>query len=1114
MSSNQAGYVRWPTVHGERVVFVSEDDLWEVALQGGAARRLTSGLGEARYPAFSPDGSKIAYVSTEEGATEVYVMDADGGPGRQLTFLGTAAAVVGWSPDGKAIRFRSSYAQQSPRKQTVFEVDSEGGPAQPMKLGVSHWLWNEPGGTGRVLGRHADDLARWKRYRGGTAGALWIEAGDGWRRLLPELESGLVRPIWIDGRIWFLCDEHGYGNLYSCTPGGEDLRQHTQHHGFYARGLHSDGETFVYTVGGEVYRLGVGAAVQGASPERIPVDYASPRTQMNRKFVSGDDWVEDYSLHPRGHSLVVAARGKAFNFGNWEGAVRQSGEPQGVRYRMPQYAKDGDTIVVISDAGGEERVEIHTVDGSADPRAVEHGDIGRAVDVALSPDGTRLAMSNHRHELLVVHLESGDVEVVDRGLGLGISGFDWSADSRWLAYGISDTWKTSFLRIVDTTDWTRHDVTEPGFRDSNPCFDPKGRYLYFVSQRWFEPVPDSLFFEVSFPKSAKPCVITLRDELESLFFEKPRPLEGDDEEDGDDKDEKEGDGDSAAGKESVKKESDDGDDAKEKGDAKDGGDDDDASEEDEVEPVVIEFENIGSRIEAFPVGVGHYFALQATDERLFWLAFPEGDDDDDDQPGGGILQTFDLQKRRMRGFARGVHGYTMSADRKSLVYEGSEGLRVVSAGSDGGDEDDTRPSRRSGWVDLGRIAIAIDPRDEWRQMLREAWRLMRDQYWHEDLVGIDWDEVWERYSGQLPRVASRSEFSDLVWTMQGELGTSHAYEYGGDYRLPPQYPPGHLGADVTWDADDDAYRIDRIYRGSSWDVSERSPLTAPGLNVREGDHIVAVNGRRVCLAHTLQEALVHTAGQEVELLVRGSDGESKPRTVRTMRSEYPVRYRQWVNDNRRRVHEASGGKLGYIHIPDMSPHGYAEFHRGFLAELRRDGLVVDVRNNGGGNVSQLILEKLARTRIGYDVGRWSAPLPYPEESIAGPIVAITDENAGSDGDIFSHCFKLMGIGTLVGKRTWGGVVGIWPRHRLADGSVVTQPEFAFWFEDVGFGVENWGTMPDVDVELAPQTESAGEDAQLDTAIRIALEQFAAKPSALPAFGDSTTIIKPPPRSVP
>jgi tricorn protease len=377
-------------------------------------------------------------------------------------------------------------------------------------------------------------------------------------------------------------------------------------------------------------------------------------------------------------------------------------------------------------------------------------------------------------------------------------------------------------------------------------------------------------------------------------------------------------------------------------------------------------------------------------------------------------------------------------------------------------------------------------------MFKEAWRLQRDHFWAEDMSGVDWWLVLDRYMPLVGKVATRLEFSDLMWEMQGELGTSHAYELGGDYRPAPAYLIAHLAADLAYDGDPDgtgagAWRFTRIVDGDPWDPEAGSPLRAPGIRIRPGDRLLAVNGRPVDAATTPASLLVNQAGLAVELTVAGPDGKGRRTVVvSTLRDDRQARYREWVSANRARVHEATGGRVGYVHLPDMGARGYAEFHRSYLAEVERDALVVDVRFNGGGHVSQLVLEKLARRRIGYDVSRWGEPEPYPADSPAGPLVAITNEHAGSDGDIFTHCFKLLGLGPVVGKRTWGGVIGISPRHALVDGSLTTQPEYAFWFSDVGWSVENYGTDPDVEVDIRPQDHVEGRDPQLDMAVELAL----------------------------
>lgn len=1076
----ERGYFRWPAVHGDRVVFVSEDDLWEVPLKGGVARRLTSGLGEVSHPTFSPDGSKIAYAGSEEGWTEVFVMDSRGGAGTQLTYMASRAAPIGWTEDGE-ILFRSNYGQFSPRYQTIFKVSTDGEHPTELGLGKAYWFCQQPGGKGRVLGRNSDDLARWKRYRGGTAGKLWINRGRGWRPLLAKLTSGLVRPMWIGERIYFVNDEDGTGNICSVKPDGKGFTQHTDHTGFYVRFAQTDGKTIIYTVGGELWAYDP----KKDKAKKIKVDYASPQTQLNRKFADAERYLNEWSLHPKGQALAVTARGKLFTFGNWEGGVRQFGAAQGVRYRLPVLFDGGKQLLVTSDETGEEQLVIFAEDGTS--RVVTDHDIGRASEFKLSPDEKRLAFTNHRHEMVVVELETGKTTIVERSLYLWIDGFDWSPDSRWLAYAPQDSSKTSLIRIYDVTTGDTHDVTGRGFQDGSPCFDPSGKYLYFVSQRWFDPVYDSLFFEISFPDSGRPCVITLSADEPSLFLEKPRPLDGGDDDEDDEKDDE--DKDESSDKKDDDKKSDD--------DKKD-----DDKKDDEPEPVEIDFEGIGDRIEAFPVPIGQYGELRATEDYVFWIHYSGSRN----ASSHGTLEWYNLEKRKKKEFVSGANAFDLSADRKTLVYDGPDGLRVVSASSEPGDEDPEKRNRKTGWIDLGRVPVSVDVRAEWRQMLREAWRLMRDQYWDPQLCGIDWDVVWARYEPLVERVASRSEFSDLVWTMQGELGTSHAYEMGGDYRRPPYYPPGLLAADFRWDKKVGGFRIEHIAKGLTWEKNQSSPLAAPGVNARVGEHVMAVNGRRFDGKSSLMEAFVRLAGREVDLTLRGNDGEERTVIIKTLYSEYGPRYRDWVARNRAHVHDKSGGRLGYVHIPDMSAQGFAEFHRGYLHEVRRDGLVVDVRNNGGGHVSQLILEKLARTQIGYDVSRWAEPWPYPEDSVAGPLIAVTDENAGSDGDIFSHAFKLMGLGTLVGTRTWGGVVGIWPRHGLVDGSVTTQPEFAYWFKDVGFAVENYGTDPDVVVELPPESK---DDPQLDKAIELVMKQLKANPPKMPEFGPSPNILQPP-----
>ncbi|MFN7016538.1 MAG: S41 family peptidase [Fimbriimonadales bacterium] len=525
-----------------------------------------------------------------------------------------------------------------------------------------------------------------------------------------------------------------------------------------------------------------------------------------------------------------------------------------------------------------------------------------------------------------------------------------------------------------------------------------------------------------------------------------------------------------------------------------------------TKPTQIDFEGIHLRVITVPLPAGIYGQVAGLHKRrVIATQYPiEGTLGkswlDVEEEGKGTLLMYDFNTAKTETLAGKVNDFTLSRDSKTLAYRSGKRLRVLPAGQKPDEKhEQAPPSRESGWIDLSRVRCAVVPTREWQQMYREAWRLQREFFWSADMSGVDWQKVYDRYYPLLERVATRGEFSDLMWEMQGELGTSHCYEFGGDYRQPPQYSVGHLGAEFEWDEQAQGYRITRILTGDPWLEDADSPLNAPGVNAQVGEVLLAVNRRRLTRTLTPSEALLHLAGVPVELTLRDLHGATRVVTTKTLTDETKLRYRDWVRRNRAYVHAQTNGQVGYVHIPDMGSWGFSEFHRGFLTEIARPALIVDVRANGGGSVSPLLLEKLARKRLGYDVPRWGKPGPYPYESVMGPIVAITDERAGSDGDMFSHAFKLMKLGVLIGKRTWGGVIGIWPKSLFVDQGLTTQPEYAFWFHDVGWRVENYGTDPDIEVDYAPQDYAAGRDPQLDRAIAEVLKQMEANPPRLPDF---------------
>ncbi|MBV7331330.1 PDZ domain-containing protein [Chloroflexi bacterium TSY] len=1289
------GYYRSPTIHGETIVFVSEDDLWMVPVSGGLARRLTSNLGEITSPRLSPDGTLLAFAGCEEGYPEVYVMPAEGGRARRLTYLSGDCQIVGWNPQGTAIIFASTSGHWDDYLLFQIAADALNGTAETLPYGPARSIAFGPDEQ-IVIGRGMGDPARWKRYRGGTAGHLWIGREGEFEPFLSDVRGNIAAPMWIwqsqppsngdkaksnepNDRIFFMSDHEGIGNLYSCRPNGTNLVRHTDHNDYYARNPSSDGQRIVYHAGADIYVYDVAQD----SVQKVEVDYRSPRVQRNRKFVSSAGYLNGANLHPSGQVISVVSRGRAFTMPNHDGPVFQHGQRDGVRYRLPEWFNDGRRLLLISDETGEETLEIHVTELGIAPVRLTGLDIGRPIALKMSPTQDKIAVANHRYELLIVDLTGLDPEegtnlgtdvaddeglnkrsdngeserekeghhregnetkgdldkdsmlsrltMVDRSSHRQIAGFDWSPDGRWLTYGFGQSTHTTAIRLYrlpdpDAEDETLHTdsihtITRPILHDLNPSFDPDGKYIYFLSRREFNPVRDALHFDWGFPWGMRPYLVTLQTQLSNPFIPRPDFDDEDEESDTNSEDEEKDESENENGEENQESEISEDDNSVEVVEASEPDGPNIAGEQTDIQeadvgqnplidekqidadtaalhlfdeeqadkseeskqptseqsnpleqkeakkkkanswPVLrIDLENIEQRVLAFPVPDARYAQIEGISGKVYFTSYPiqgvldEGDSWDDDD-ASRVLRVYDFKEYKSEVVADDVWEFGISRNRKKMLYSRGRQLRVINAG-DKPPSDSGHP-RKTGWIELNRIKISVDPPKEWQQMLREAWRLQRDHFWTEDMSQIDWVAIYQRYEPLVDRISTRSEFSDIVWEMQGELGTSHAYERGGDYRHSPYYLQGLLGTSFTWDADAGGYVVGEFIVGDSWDQSATSPLAAPGVDVRPGDVLVAINGQMLDAQTGPASLLVNQAGNEVLLsfLTRpedtaattedvsnndGSTPKSDPLedsgkefeqatkeqtskgniadnesvknskttqtekggqqnhqhsryrnvTVKTLYSEQRALYRAWVEQNRQRVHEATDEKVGYVHVPDMGPRGYAEFHRGFLAETDREGLIVDVRYNGGGSVSQLILEKLARRRIGFDLARWGGVIPYPEDSVAGPMVALTNELAGSDGDVFCHAFKLMKLGPLIGKRTWGGVIGITYNQMLVDGTITTQPEYSFWVKDVGWALENYGTDPDIEVDIAPQDYTAGRDPQLDRAIKEVLRLLA------------------------
>lgn len=1054
-----SAYLRYPHLHGDLVAFTAEDDVWLAPLDGGRAWRVSADNVPVTSPRISPDGTTVAWTSTRDGAPEVHIAPVDGGPSTRLTHWGSPRTRVrGWTPDGRVLA-TSTWGQAGSRRTWAQAVPLDGGPATTLPYGPVGDVVHGP----RLLLGSAPmglEAARWKRYRGGTAGKLWIDRdGDGaFVRLHEELDGNLECPLWVGDRVAFLSDHEGVGALYSSLADGTDLRRHTPIDGFYARHAAGDGSRVVYASAGDLWLLD---DLDTAEPRRLAVRLGGQRTDRRPYVLNAARWFGSASPDHTARGSAVAVRGSVHWVTHRSGPARALAAEPGVRARLPRtFRTDGEEWVVwVTDAEGEDALEFAPATGlapGATPRRLAAGRLGRVLELAMAPDGSRAAVAVHDGRLLLVERDSGEVREVDRSADGNVSGLVFSPDSAWLAWAHPGPDPLSQLKLANTTDLSVSEATPLRFRDYAPAFTHDGKHLVFLSTRAFDPVYDEHVFDLAFVVGSRPHLITLAATTPSPFGPQRH------------------------------------------GRAFDAPDKDETPDSEGTPATRIDLEGLADRIVPFPVEAARYSHLRAAKDGVLWLRHPvqgalgAARASLDDPEPKTELERYDLVQRRVEHLADDADHFEVSGDGRRVLLWTDGRLKVVpsdrrASGDEDGDSNIT--------VDLGRVRRRVDPAAEWRQMFEETGRIMRDHFWRADMNGVDWAGVLDRYRPLLDKVATHDDLVDLLWEVQGELGTSHAYVGSRGYGGGPRQ--GLLGADISRH-EDGSWRIDRILPSETSDPEARAPLAAPGVAVRPGDAIAAVAGMPVDPVTGPGPLLVGTAGKPVELTIApAGGGDARHTVVVPVADEQPLRYHAWVADRRAYVHERSGGRLGYLHVPDMQAPGWAQIHRDLRVEVAREGLVVDVRENGGGHTSQLVVEKLARRIVGWEMPRGMRPNSYPMDAPRGPVVAVANEFSGSDGDIVNAAIKALGLGPVVGTRTWGGVIGIDSRYHLVDGTLVTQPKYAIWLEGFGWDVENHGVDPDVEVVQRPQDWVAGRDAQLDEAIRLALEALETRPAKTP-----------------
>ncbi len=1075
-------YLRFPSVRGDEVAFVADDDVWLVPVGGGTARRLTSDRAPAAWPRLSPHGALVAYTSQKDGIPEVFLAATDGSVLERLSYFGDRSTrTIGWTEDGRVLAI-SSAGEPFRSRTWAYAISPDGAPPERLAYGpVTAVTRGAAGAVVLGVNQSRSRGASWKRYRGGTSAALWIDPdGSGeFRPFLTDLRGQLEDPMFVGDRIAFVSDHEGVGNLYSARVDGTDLRRHSDHADFYARAASSDGETIVYQCAGEIYR--VGALTPDSIPTRIEVELGAPRSGRSRRVLKASESLGEFAPDVTGRASAVELRGEVHWLTHAKGPSRHLGGGRGSRARLPRIVGSAEEplVLFVTDADGEDALEVVPIGAGreAASRRLATGEIGRVLDLAGSPDGSHAAVATHDGRVLLVDLGDGSARTIGESAHGDASGLCFSPDSRYLAWsqpgagGMEpEPLRHIKLAAVDASAGLEIDVTPLRFRDTDPVFSTDGKYLAFLSVRTFDPVYDVHIFDMSFQAGARPYLVPLAASTPSPFDAelggRPRP--------------------------GAKAEHD-------KEDGGGGGGGGDSRPE-----VSIDVDGISERVVPFPVAAGRYSRLRAAKGGFCWLAEPLSGVLGEQLPRPGSepvrprLVRLDFAKEREADLVDALDTYEVSGDGNTIVVRDRDQLLALpadhKAGPGPGAEPD--PSERVE-VDLQRLRVEVDPPAEWTQMYDEAARLMRDHYWVPDMAGVDWDAVVERYRPWLERIATRDDLSELLWEVQGELGSSHAYE------MPPERPVeaerrlGLLGADFER-GEDRTWRVVRVLPGESSVPSARSPLSAPAVQVRAGDAILAVDGRPVPAEIGPAALLVGAAGKPVQLTVRPAGGsEAREVVVEPLPDERPLRYQAWVAGRRHAVHEATGGRIGYIHIPDMMGAGWAQLHRDLRVEVAREALIVDVRDNGGGHVSQLVLEKLGRIVYAWEVARHLGSDTYPQGAPRGPRVLVTNEQAGSDGDIVTAGFRQRALGPVIGTRTWGGVIGIDGRYQLVDGTAVTQPRYAFWFYGFGWDVENYGVDPDIEVRMPPQDWAADRDPQLDRAIEVVLGLLEERPAAVP-----------------
>ena len=1106
----QPVYMRYPHLSKDLLVFVCDDDLWKVEFSSGAyseltakkhlpSIRLTTSTAQLITPKISPDGARIAYVSNESGQWDVYLIMRQGGVSERITFKGHVK-LIGWSSAGHVL-VSSGHGMYSTSK--LFEISVMGEEVSQRSLGpVDYYHSCE---HGEVVARYLHDVACWKDYRGGLVGQVWSKLNkkskskkstEDFKKILPNTSSDLGFVACESHYIYYISDESGCANVHRSDFSGESAQQMSFQKDFYVRSFSVSEEHILYMAGGDLYLQTPGKR----KAQKLSVAVHSSFHQLQPRFVSAHQYVHDYECSYSGSLVAVIIRGSLYVMKPWMGGARLvDSKKKYQRFRLVRsFGKSQDFLAVAVDQNGKDLLLwCQWQENGEQLRLLTQKDVGKIQDLKGSKDQKFVLISTFKNELwcLKVHAKSTSLNLISRS-DETITGFDISSDFSYVAYS------KCTLDVHEI--WLYHVPTKSNQRllrsygyDVNPTFDPKEPLLYFLSTRSLAPVfgSEALSFYTFFG-NVKPYVVHLTNSTSPLL-DRPKEFPEESPEDGE-----EG---SADGEKKQKKSTSTQEDGSRKSSSTTKKKKKDSVKKEKL--LEVEFSGIDHRIEALPFAKGGWWGVLAKEDKVFFLRSSVSHTSDDGLSEGpslayGQARVYSYQKDSgQKSFHGVVKDVVLSGGGKYFLYLCDGGLYLSSSedkslGGGDGDKNSARPKR----IELSRIRLLIKPGEEWDQMLVEAWQLQRDHF-NNPQRDLDFTHLLDQYRALIPKVKTRSEFSDVMWDMQGSLRTSHCYERFGDYFKRPSYlPTAQLGADMEYQPQKKCYRIQRIYQGESWSKNHHSPLLAPQVSLKPGDEIYEVDGQGFSHRSSLERYLDNRVNTMMELGVKRSkskDSKKKGKkaqglerlSISTFRLNF-LSYYDWCHRKRELVKKLSNGRLGYVHIPAMDWFGLSQFYKHFPVERACEGLIVDVRYNAGGHISGTIISHLLSKSIASQRGKWQQVSGnYPDFAAPKHMVCLVNGHCGSDGDIFAHAFKDLGLGPLVGTKTWGGTIGIHPRVALVDGTVTTQPEYDFVFHKGEVRIENQGVEPDIYLDLTPDHYEKNHDVQLIKAIEMLQEKL-------------------------